>query len=126
MKAKKFEIKAGTYPNTIRVIICRDTKRAVKYINKKQRRKGAEKYAAGDFKNKLGWFCPHPKYLSIIWMPKKPTTARQYCTVAHEVLHAVFDNMEQFGVTYDHSSEEAFTYLHCHLMEQFLNKCRIK
>ena len=126
MKVKKFEIKAGTYPYTIRVIICRNIKTVVDYVNRKQYRKGSEKYKPSDFKNSLGRFCRHDKYCPVIWIPKKPKTARQLCTVAHEVLHAVFANMEWFGITYNRNSEEAYTYLHVHLMEQFLNKCGIK
>lgn len=126
MKVTKFKIKAGTYPFSVKVFISKDIDKSVDFVNKKQRRKGRNKYKKENFKNNYAVFCSHDKYEPVIWMPKKPKTAREICSVAHEVLHAVFENMEWFGISLDKSSEEAFTYLHTHLMQQFLNKCGFK
>jgi hypothetical protein len=78
------------------------------------------------FENNVGRYCPHDKYDAAIWLPKKPKTARELATVAHEILHAVFDCMEYVGVKYSRESEESFTYLHTELMKQFLKKCGYK
>jgi hypothetical protein len=122
---KKFVIHAGSYEFEIRVVIGNKLCDVAKYINKKQHRKGTAKYTSEHF-DVLGRYCPHEKYCPFIWLPSKPKTARQLSTVAHEILHSVFDCMEWAGIKYSRESEEAYTYLHTHLMKQFLKKCGYK
>jgi len=122
----KFKIQADTYPFSVNVFICEDLIKVVDYVNKKQHRKGRDKYNKENFKNYHAVICSHHKHSPVIWMPKKPKSGRELSSLAHEILHAVFEIMDWAGVKYDKSSEEAFAYLHTHLMQQFLNKCGIK
>lgn len=51
-----------------------------------------------------------PGYVPILWLPRKPRTAREHGTVAHEVLHIVVRLMNWADVTLSSESEEVY----CH------------
>ncbi len=123
---KKFKINSGTFPFGIKVIISKDVNKVVHWINKKQHRKGSDKYQVDVFNHSFGVYCKGGHYESVIWIADIPKTARQHTTVSHEILHAVFDCLDYMRIEYCEKSEEAFAYLHSHLLKQFLRKCGLK
>lgn len=63
----------------------------------------------------------HPFY---VWVEKFKKTNKDISVLAHEVLHLTFSGLEDVGIKYSDSSEEAFTYYFDHLLEGFLNAAK--
>ena len=49
-------------------------------------------------------------YAPVIWIPKKPKTAREHATLAHESLHAVFHLFEWADLPLTRDTEEVMTH----------------
>lgn len=55
-------------------------------------------------------------YVPIIWIPRKPRTAREHATLAHECLHAVFHLFEWASLPITRDTEEVMTHSMSHLI----------
>lgn len=56
----------------------------------------------------------------IIWIPKKPRIAREYATLSHECLHAIFLLFEWAGMPVNRSTEEVMAHAQAHLVSTIL------
>jgi len=65
-------------------------------------------------------------YVPIIWIPKVPKTAREYATLSHECMHAVFHLFEWAAVPIDRSTEEVFGHSLAHLVTNIIQEARQK
>lgn len=54
----------------------------------------------------------------IIWVPKKPRSAREHATLAHECLHAVFHLFEWADLPLTRDTEEVMTHAMAHLITE--------
>lgn len=61
-------------------------------------------------------------YVPIIWIPKKPRTAREHATLAHECLHAVMHLYDWAGLTVSNHNEEVMCHAMAHLINTILEK----
>lgn len=55
-------------------------------------------------------------YVPIVWVPRKPRTAREQGTFAHECTHAVFHMFEWAGLSINRETEEVMTHSIAHLI----------
>ena len=91
--------------------------------------KTALKYASWKFDDREtdleGWdmnYIPRGKcffrqgYVPVVWIPRKPRTAREHATYAHECLHAVFLLFEWAGLPLTRDTEEVMTHAMAHLI----------
>ena len=67
-----------------------------------------------------GMCCFRTGYCPIIWIPRKPKTAREHATLAHECLHAVFHLFEWVGLPVTRNTEEVMTHSMSHLITSIL------
>jgi hypothetical protein len=51
-----------------------------------------------------------PEYAPILWMPRRPRTAIEIGTLAHEAAHVVKDIMDCVGIPFADASEEAYSH----------------
>lgn len=58
----------------------------------------------------------------LVYMPNRPKTDEDYGTLAHEILHAVFNITEKVGIEYSPEGEEVYTYLMQALMQAALKE----
>lgn len=61
-------------------------------------------------------------YAPIIWIPSIPKKAREYATLSHECLHAVFHLFEWAGLPLTRDNEEVMTHSMAHLINSVLSK----
>ncbi len=62
----------------------------------------------------------HKGYIPIVWVPRKPRTAREHATLAHECMHALFHLFEWAGLVISSDTEELFGHALAHLVNGFL------
>lgn len=67
-----------------------------------------------------GKCCFRRGYVPVIWIPRKPKTAREHATLAHECLHAVFHLFEWANLPVNRDTEEVMTHAQAHLVTNFL------
>lgn len=60
-------------------------------------------------------------YRPIIWIPKKPRTSREFATLAHESLHAMYHVHRWAGFTLSDETEEVMTHGMAHIIFSILN-----
>lgn len=56
----------------------------------------------------------------VIWIPRYPKTAREYATLAHESLHAVYHLFEWASVPMSRDTEEVVTHSMAHIINTIL------
>lgn len=61
-------------------------------------------------------------YISILWIPRVPETAREIGTLFHELFHIVFSIMNWAKISLVEESEEAYCHLIGYLTTQFYDK----
>lgn len=62
-------------------------------------------------------------YVPVVWIPRKPKTAREHATLAHECLHAVFHLFEWASLPLTRDTEEVMTHAMAHLIANSRTKC---
>lgn len=67
-----------------------------------------------------------PGYVPIIWIPRRPHTAREHATLAHEIVHSVMHLFEWAHVPVNRDTEEVFAHAVGHIAngiyESFISK----
>lgn len=63
-------------------------------------------------------------YVGVIWIPRKPKTAREYATLSHECLHAVFYLFDWACLRINKETEEVMAHAVSHLITNILNKLK--
>lgn len=76
--------------------------------------------------NPLGSCYYHPGYVPIIWIPRRPRSAREYGTLAHECVHAMERLMEWASIPPTEDTEEIVCHGVGHLMTEILNQLKPK
>jgi len=61
-------------------------------------------------------------YVPVIWIPKRPKTAREHATLAHESLHAVFHLFEWANIPLTRDTEEVMTHAMAHIITNAVKK----
>ncbi len=61
-------------------------------------------------------------YAPIVWIPKIPKTPREYATLSHECLHAVFHLFEWASIPLTRDTEEVMTHSMAHIISSVLSK----
>ncbi len=69
-----------------------------------------------------GWCIYCPGYCPVIWIPKKPRNPREYATLAHECLHAVYHLFDWAGIKMTRDTEEVVTHSMAHIINSILKK----
>ena len=59
-------------------------------------------------------------YVPIIWIPRKPKTPREYGTLAHEALHAVYHMFDWANLPMTLDTEEVMTHSMTHIIANSL------
>lgn len=62
----------------------------------------------------------------IIWLPRRPATAKEYGYLAHEMLHAVRHLTDYVGLGLSDDTEELFCYALAHGVETALHQMGMK
>lgn len=70
----------------------------------------------------LGKCCFRTGYVPVVWIPKKPKTAEEYGTLAHESFHAVWHLFEWANIPITKDSEEVMAHAISHLVRSILKK----
>jgi len=81
-------------------------------LNPKHNPGGLTLYKAGQ--------CP------IVWLPRRPVTAREHGFLAHEMLHAIGYLVQHIGIELNDATEEVFCYSLGHGVEEALRQMGIK
>lgn len=63
-------------------------------------------------------------FVPIIWISKVPESPREYATLSHEIIHALFHLFDWANVPIDNSTEEVFAHAEAHLVNGFLKKIK--
>lgn len=63
---------------------------------------------------------------SVIQLYNIPKNNLDICILNHEILHATFKILDNVGIYYSYSSEEAFTYLFDYLCNKVYEKLNLK
>lgn len=63
-------------------------------------------------------------YVPVLWIPRRPRTAREHGTLAHEVLHVVGFLMEWADITYAKNNDEIFCHAVGHAVTHILEGLR--
>lgn len=61
-----------------------------------------------------------PGYVPVVWIPKFPTKPREYATLAHESLHAVYHLFRWAGIEPNDQTEEVMTHAMAHIINTIL------
>lgn len=61
-------------------------------------------------------------YVPIVWLSKYPETPREYATLSHEVIHAVYHLFEWAAVPMSRDTEETFAHSVAHVLNNILDK----
>lgn len=128
MKKNKFNIKEvrvhmGLFDFTV-VAITGDYKEAYRYVAWKFEDKDLEKQLPeleGDYESRGKCF-HRVGYVPVIWIPRKPKTAREHATLAHECLHAVYHLHEWSLVPLGRDTEEMTCHALAHLYTNILKQ----
>ena len=67
-----------------------------------------------------GKCCFRRGYVPVIWIPRKPQTAREHATLAHECLHAVFHLFDWASLKSNRETEEVMAHSVAHLITNIL------
>ena len=74
--------------------------------------------------NQRGFCFARKGYVPVIWIPRKPKTPREYATLAHECIHAVWDLFVWADMPISRDTEEVMTHATAHLITTILNKLK--
>lgn len=55
-------------------------------------------------------------YVPVVWVPRKPRNAREWATLSHECLHAVFHLFEWVNLPINRDTEEVMAHAMAHLI----------
>lgn len=91
-------------------------------LNKYARWKFEDDQFSYDSENARGCCLHRLGYVPVIWLPKKPRTAREHATLAHECLHAVCRLFDWAGMKMSRDNEEVVTHAMSHLVTNILEK----
>ena len=123
-KIKEVSIHMGTFDFTVNFIYG-DYEEATKYVDKK-----FEESADHEVHNKgytaRGRTWNKPSYCPIVWIPRKPSTPREYATLAHEMFHATCVLLHWAGVPLTDASEEVYAHAQAHLITSAIAGMRAK
>lgn len=64
-------------------------------------------------------------YVPIVWLPKYPETPREYATLSHEVIHAIYHLFEWAAVPMSRDTEETFAHSVAHVLNNVLDKMEL-
>jgi len=115
---KKWTIDAGTYDTCIILLVGEDKERIQSFLRKH--------FGCDDLV--LEWDCLGLHYYckgtkSVVWIPKRPKTEKEYATLTHELLHATFYILNNWAdIPFTKDTQEAFS----HLLGYLTEKCLIK
>jgi hypothetical protein len=70
----------------------------------------------------LGKCFYRPSYVPVVWIPRYPKTPREYATLAHECIHAVYHLFNWANLPMTGDTEEVFTHATAHLINAVLEK----
>ncbi len=114
---KEIDTHMGLFDYTVSSIIG-DEKNIEKYIQ--------WKFCDKSFSHKVGEYrgiCFHREgFVPIVWIPRKPKTSREYATLSHECLHAVFHMCDWAQLPRTKDNEEVITHSVAHLINSILSK----
>ena len=67
-------------------------------------------------------FCAHRDgFCPVIWLPRRPRTAREHATLAHEAFHAVGHITRWAAIAHTEQTEEVFCHALGHLVNGILD-----
>lgn len=116
------DIHFGTFDYTVHVIVG-PGKNVVKYIRWKLDDPECDwKYSGqrGAFFSRRGW-------VPVVWIPRQPRTAREYGTLAHEMLHAVRSMLQDhIGIKHNYDTDEAYCYALGHAVSKTIEALRAR
>ncbi len=69
------------------------------------------------------WF-KFGEYAPVIWIPKKPTTPREIATLAHEILHVVYELCRWASIPLTTDTEEVRTHAQAFALTELLEKIK--
>lgn len=118
---RKLNIKNGIFEGGVWLVVSEDYQKVLNFVRTRHKDPGL----GYEFKKFDGCVFKSDKFQPILWIPKKPTTPREYSVLGHEFLHCVFSTLDYYHVSLCEDSEEVFAHLHSYYMRQaleFLNK----
>lgn len=69
------------------------------------------------------WF-RYNDYAPVIWIPKKPRTPREIATLAHEILHVVYELCRWAGIPLTQDTEEVRTHAQAYALKMLLENIK--
>lgn len=119
---KKYLLNAGTYDLQYYVVIGKDFDKITTFIKYKLEDDEFEYH----FKESRGACFQRFNYIPIIWLPKKPRTAREYGAFCHECFHLTAYILDDWaGMKFKTGvSEEAYCHLLGKIVTDILDRIR--
>ena len=102
------------------VVVFGDYKEACKFVLWKFDDKGTNLEALDKGHIPRGECLFRRGYIPIIWLPRKPKTAREHATLAHEALHAVWHMFEWASIPTNRDTEEVMAHSMAHIITNAL------
>lgn len=117
---KEISISMGLFDFDV-VCVIGDYENITKYIQWKFENKDFEMIDDYEVRGKC-FFCKG--YVPVIWIPRKPRTPREYATLSHECIHAIFHLFNWAGMGINIETEELMTHSVGHLVNGILSKIK--
>lgn len=116
-----FTLSAGTFEYDTNIIISKDLERCANFVNQKFE-KTSNLFTSSDFIARGKVFFSGKGHSPILWLPAPPITPSEQATLAHELLHIVFEVTNWAGISLCNHSEEVYTHMLSHLYRQFYSR----
>lgn len=116
---KEIRIHMGAFDFSV-ICIIGDYKNTEQYVRWRfdDKEFNAEKWDMGYIP--LGKVFFRQGYVPILWIPRKPKTAREHATLAHEALHCVFHLFEWASLPLTGDTEEVMTHSMAYIITTIL------
>lgn len=85
----------------------------------------AHRFELADHVKGEAWFPDNKVLAPVVWLPRRPKTALEYATLAHEALHIVFHMTRWFGVELTKESEETHAHALSYAVRTILGKLEL-
>jgi hypothetical protein len=121
---REIKIHFGTFDFSAYVVICKDISEAYRYASYCHDTTWIEERSSGGYEAR-GKYFHRTGYCPIIWLPRFPSTPREYGTLAHEAMHVVTILMAWAGIQLNGDTDEVYCHALGHLVNSVLEAKKV-
>lgn len=119
LKLQEVRVKMGMFDFDV-ICIAGDYDKAAEYVAWKFEEKEFDAQESNKGYEPRGKCFFRTGYVPVVWIPKKPKTAREYATLSHECLHATMHLFDWAAVPTTPHTEEVMCHAMAHLITNIL------